>query len=92
MTNEQDFDSIELTEITQASFDHLIRENSPSMVQIMSNGKPRNRKPEKIGQFRMTKKSRGGKITAPKRQAADWPGVKGIVRNRTVGRNSMEIW
>jgi hypothetical protein len=40
----------------------------------------------------MTKKSRGGKITAPKRQAADRLGVKGIVRNRTVGRNSMEIW
>jgi len=27
MTNEQDFDSIELIETTQASFDHLIREN-----------------------------------------------------------------
>jgi hypothetical protein len=58
----------------------------------MSNGKSRKQKPGKIGQFRMTKKSRGGKMTAPKRQAADRLGVKGIVRNRTVGRNSMEIW
>jgi len=46
----------------------------------------------KNGQFRMTKKSKGGRMTEPKRHIAERHGGKGMVGNRPAGRNTMDIW
>jgi len=49
-------------------------------------------KPEKEiqgGDFKMAKKSRGGRMTAAKRRAAKSAGGRGPVRKRRAGRNIM---
>jgi hypothetical protein len=40
----------------------------------------------------MTRKSRGGRITALKRLAVEGHGGREMVGNHPVGRNTMEIW
>jgi hypothetical protein len=39
----------------------------------------------------MTEKDRCGRITAPKRHAAEGPGGKGMVRNHSIDRDTMGI-
>jgi hypothetical protein len=38
---------------------------------------------------KIAKKSRGGRMTAAKRRAADHHGGKGLIKNRPAGRNIM---
>jgi hypothetical protein len=44
----------------------------------------------KGGDFRMAKKSRGGRMTAAKSRAKKSPGGKGMVKNRRAGKNIMK--
>lgn len=37
----------------------------------------------------MSKSSRGGRMTAAKRRAANSPGGRGMIKNRSAGRNIM---
>ena len=46
----------------------------------------------KGGDFRMSKKSRGGRMTAAKRRAKKTPGGNGLVKNRPAGRNIMNTY
>jgi hypothetical protein len=42
------------------------------------------------GDFKMAKKSRGGRMTAAKKRAAKRSGGRGRVKNRAAGRNIMK--
>jgi hypothetical protein len=50
---------------------------------------PKQEKSVLRGDFKMAKKSRGGRMTAAKRRAAKSAGGRGSVRKRRAGRNIM---
>jgi hypothetical protein len=48
------------------------------------------RKEFKGGDFKMAKKSRGGRMTAAKKRAAKKSGGRGAIKKRAAGRNIMK--
>jgi len=59
------------------------------MKRTLQDRKDKSWKRDSRGDFKMAKKSRGGRMTAAKRRAAKSRGGRGPVRKRRAGRNIM---
>jgi hypothetical protein len=58
--------------------------------QLGKQGRLEGKKRDQGGDFKMAKKSRGGRITAAKKRAAKKPGGRGAIKKRAAGRNIMK--
>jgi len=67
-----------------------VGDSNAEKQQLGKQGRSEGRKEIKGGDFKMAKKSRGGRMTAAKKRAAKKSGGRGAIKKRAAGRNIMK--